>query len=100
MYEFRWNQANVEHIAEHGVSAEEAEWVVQHARRPFPEYRGESKWRVWGQTEHGRYLQVVYVFDPADVIYVIHARPLEDTDAMCAFWSGYLGRSNSNCSGG
>ena len=29
-----------------------------------------------GQADGGRYLQVVYIFDPEDVVYVIHARPL------------------------
>ena len=41
---FRWNDWNIEHIAEHGVSPEEAEWVVDHARRPYPELREENKW--------------------------------------------------------
>ena len=61
---FRWNEWNVEHIAEHGVLPEEAEWVVEHARRPYPELREESKWRVVGRGHGGRWLQVVFVFDP------------------------------------
>ena len=79
-YDFRWNEWNVEHIARHGVSREEAEYVVDHAARPFPRHHGDGKFLVRGQSEEGRWLQVVYVFDPRDVIYVIHARPLKETE--------------------
>ncbi len=79
---FRWNQWNVEHIAEHGVSPEEAEWVVEHARRPYPERREEDKWRVVGRGYGGRWLQVVFIFDSEseDAAYVIHARPINDRE--------------------
>jgi hypothetical protein len=33
---FYWNQANIEHIGKHGVSANEAEFVVRSAVEPFP----------------------------------------------------------------
>lgn len=78
MYLFRWNAWNVGHIAEHGVSVEEAEYVVNHGRRPWPEKIGEGKWRVWGRTDAGTYLQVVYVFSPEDTVFVIHAMPLTE----------------------
>jgi hypothetical protein len=77
---FRWNQWNVDHIAEHVVLPEEAELVVSAARRPWPEYIGEDKWRVWGQTPEGRYLQVIYIFDPPGVIFAIHARDLDERE--------------------
>ena len=80
MYEFRWNAWNVEHIAEHGVSPAEAEHVVNGARAPYPRYEGEGKYSVRGQTWAGRYLQVIYIFDPEEVVYVIHARPLTDAE--------------------
>jgi uncharacterized DUF497 family protein len=77
----------VEHIAEHGVSLEEAERVVEHARIPFPELREHNKWRVIGRGRSGRWLQVVFIFDPIeedidqeDTVYVIHARPLTDIE--------------------
>jgi uncharacterized DUF497 family protein len=73
---FRWNQWNIEHIAEHGVSPEEAEWVVEHAKPPYPQLREENKWRIIGRGHGGRWLQVVFIFDPVDTVYVIHARPL------------------------
>ena len=80
MNEFRWNEWNVEHIETHGVSPEDAEWIVNRARRPFPRHRGNGRWAVWGQTEFGAYLQVIYVYEPEDVIYVMHARPLTETE--------------------
>ena len=77
---FRWNEWNVEHIGEHGVSPIEAEQLVDDAAPPYPESIGEEKWRVCGQTAGGRDLQVIYVFDPEDWIYVIHARGLNDRE--------------------
>lgn len=98
---YSWDGRNVGHIAEHGVSPPEARYVVEHARSPFPRHVGEGKWLVCGQTQAGRWLQVVYVYpddrdvDPdslsvadlvaysdgrAQVVRVIHARPLTDNE--------------------
>jgi uncharacterized DUF497 family protein len=79
-YEFRWNGWNIEHIAEHDVNPVEAEYVVNHARAPWPEKLANDKWRVWGQTNDGRCLQVVYVFDPDATVFVIHARELSKVE--------------------
>ncbi|MGO8745340.1 MAG: hypothetical protein ACLQNE_05070 [Thermoguttaceae bacterium] len=78
--EFRWNEWNVEHIAEHGVSPVEAERVVEAARRPYPLARPDDKWLVIGRGSGGRWLQVVYVLSPEDTVFVIHARPLTDRE--------------------
>ena len=80
MAEFRWNAWNVEHISKHGVSPSEAEQVVRRPSRGFPRRGPEGKVVVWGQTTSGRYLQVIHVFDPPGVVYVIHARPLTDSE--------------------
>jgi uncharacterized DUF497 family protein len=74
--QFRWNDWNIEHVALHGVEPEEAESVVRQATDPFPLRREDDKWLVWGQGRGGRLLQVVYVLDDDDTVYVIHARPL------------------------
>jgi len=79
-FEFRWNDWNLNHIAVHGVGNYEAEFVVKRARRPWPECIGDDKWRVWGPTLSGRLLQVIYVVDPDDTVYVIHTRDLGDVD--------------------
>ena len=78
--QFRWNDWNVDHVATHGVTPEEAEYVVENARSPFPRYEGDGKYLVRGQTAAGRWIQVVYVFDPPFVVYVIHARPLKESE--------------------
>jgi uncharacterized DUF497 family protein len=64
----------------HGVKPEEAEYVVEHPGSGFPRAEDNNKYRVWGQTLVGRYLQVIYIFSPANVIYVIHARDLNDQE--------------------
>jgi uncharacterized DUF497 family protein len=98
---FSWNRANTEHIAKHGVKRAEAEQVVRGARPPWPTKSEDGKRLVWGQTSAGRYLQVIFFYpDDEDVdvtslslpdliswsdghervIYVIHARNLEDDE--------------------
>ena len=78
--EIRWIEWNLEKIAGHGVSRDEAEHVVEHARPPYPRYREDEKLLVWGPTESGRLLQVVYLLEPDDAVFVIHARPLTDNE--------------------
>ncbi|NCO33939.1 MAG: hypothetical protein AUJ92_08235 [Armatimonadetes bacterium CG2_30_59_28] len=73
---FRWNQWNTQHIAEHGVEPEDAEAAVLDASAPYSRYRGDGKWLVWGRGTDGKPLQVVFVFDEEGAIFVIHARPL------------------------
>lgn len=78
--EFRWNDANVEHIGAHDIVPDEAEYVVKNARRPYPEKRENGKFYVAGQTRGGEHIQVVFIVDPPPVIYVIHARRLNDRE--------------------
>ncbi len=66
----------MEHLGCHGVTPEEAEDVVMAATQPYPFERPDDKWLVWGRTQGGRALQVVFILDPDDTIYVIHARDL------------------------
>jgi hypothetical protein len=74
--EFRWNDWNVEHIAQHGVRPDDAETAVERAARSFPRKIEEDKWLVWGRGLGGRWLQVVYLLDDDDALFVIHAREL------------------------
>lgn len=73
---FRWNQWNVEHLAEHGVDPDEAEAVVREATRPFPRRIGEDKLLAWGPGRGGRLLQVIFVMDDDGTAFVIHGREL------------------------
>jgi len=77
---FRWNDDNLEHATQHGISPDEAESVVQTAHAPYPEHRGDDKWMVLGRGIGGRFVQVVYVIDWDGTFYIIHARPLTDNE--------------------
>jgi uncharacterized DUF497 family protein len=78
--EFRWNEWNIEHIEAHGVSPDEAEGVVRRTVQPFPRKLDDDKWLVLGQGRGGRLLQVIFVLDEDESIFVIHARPLTDRE--------------------
>lgn len=78
--DFRWNDWNVAHVLDHGVLPEEAEGIIFEAEAPYPLYRGDGKWLVWGPGKGGRFLQVVFVLDENDFVYVIHARPLTGSE--------------------
>lgn len=78
--DFRWNQWNEDHATQHGVSVEEAEHVIETARSPFPRTIEEDKRLVWGRGRGGRLLQVIFLLEEDDSIYVIHARPLTEQE--------------------
>ena len=78
--EFRWIPWNLDKVAGHGVSPGEVEAVVRSARSPYPQFRDDGKLLVWGPTSAGRLLQVVYLLDLDDLVFVIHARPLTDIE--------------------
>lgn len=93
---FAWDEWNVEHIARHEVAPDEAEQVVDSSRAPWPEQKGDDKLCVWGPTDTGRLLQVIFVLKKPDqidfdalsiaewadldeedeIVYVIHAMEL------------------------
>jgi uncharacterized DUF497 family protein len=99
---YSWDEeTNVAHIEKHRVKRSEAEYVVDHAQSPYPEFVGDGKWRVIGKTSAGRWLQVIFFYpddsevDPdslsyldlesfsngaAQVVRVIHARDLESPE--------------------
>ena len=71
--EFRWNNWNVNHIAKHGVSPEEAEHVVRWATRHKRHKKG--SWIVYGRGNSQRKVEVIYVKGPDGTLYIIHAMP-------------------------
>ena len=75
-HEFRWIEWNREKVARHGVSPAEAEQVVRGARRPYPRQNGKGKWLVIGRGRGNRVVEVVYLVDPDDTLFIIHAMPL------------------------
>ena len=78
--QFRWIEWNIEHLAEHGITPEEAEMVVEGARKPFPRRVEEEKFLVWGRGRGGRLLQVLFLREESDLAFVIHARPLTEVE--------------------
>jgi uncharacterized DUF497 family protein len=78
--EFRWIAWNIAKCQGHGVEPTEAQDVVDGARRPYPRSIDNAKILVRGQTAAGRFLQVIYLLDEDDVVFVIHARPLTDNE--------------------
>lgn len=78
--EFRWNDWNLDHATQHGVSPEESQGLIEVARSPFPEYRGDGKWLVQGRGVGGRFIQAIYIIDDDGFAYVIHARPLSELE--------------------
>jgi len=81
MYAFRWIEWNEEKVARHGVAPEEVEYVVNHARRPFPEEHGEKLFAA-GPTAAGRWIQVVFILDDDETAFVLHARPLNESERL------------------
>jgi uncharacterized DUF497 family protein len=67
---FAWDEVNREHIAKHGVTPNEARFIVENVAPPFPQEMGDGKRRIWGATAAGRLLQVIYVLKKqADVVF-------------------------------
>ena len=75
-YDFRWIPWNIAKVEGHGLSVGEVEYVLNHARRPYPQPIGNEKWIVMGATAGGRLIQVIYLVDDDESLFVIHARPL------------------------
>lgn len=96
-----WDAWNKEHATRHGVSQDDARYVLRKVTPPYPEYIGGGKYRVRGQTQHGKYVQIIFVYRSGDQIkveemtveelielesskgpyaYVIHARELKDDE--------------------
>lgn len=74
---YQWTAWNREHIEKHAVEPEEAQFVVEHARPPFPRGIENEKKFVWGQTDDGRFLQVVFVYLLDEEVDFVSLPPLE-----------------------
>ncbi|MCX5683433.1 MAG: hypothetical protein NT049_07100 [Planctomycetota bacterium] len=61
---FRWNEWNIDHVAEHGVQPREAEGVVEQAREHEWEYEGNGKWLIRGRGLGGQWLQAIFLIAP------------------------------------
>lgn len=82
MAEFQWDEANINHIGQHGVSPDEAEQAyVDEQRRGMQAYPhpSEARWALLGRTDAGRYLFLVYTKRVGDVR-IISARDATTTE--------------------
>ncbi|MDP2941819.1 MAG: BrnT family toxin [Candidatus Omnitrophota bacterium] len=75
---FEWDEQNIEHIAEHSVTPEEAEEAC--ANTPLILRSRHGKYLIFGQSDSGRYLTVIIKPKPAGVIRVITARGMDDAE--------------------
>ena len=95
---FVYDDWNREHVAKHGVSQADAEYVIERARQPYPKKIEEGKLIVYGPSRTGEILEVVFAFRTADqvdfdavdllqldelsegdkrvAVYIIHAMPI------------------------
>jgi uncharacterized DUF497 family protein len=76
-YVFRWVQWNLEHATKHGVSVAECERIV---RAGIYRQTRDGKYRSVGRGDVGRWLQVVFALTVDDEVFVIHARPLTESE--------------------
>ena len=68
MVEFEWDDDNMDHLARHGITPDEVEWLLT---RPFVRRRGmdaPDRFRALGRTADGRYLVVLYQAKGGDVL--------------------------------
>ena len=54
--------------------------MVNQARRPYPKPIGNEKWLVVGPLPGGQVIQVIYLVDEDEKLFVIHARPLSNRE--------------------
>lgn len=71
-YDFIWTDDNIEHIAEHDVTTDEAEHVVEHPEGVGANRVGDPI--AFGYTVAGRHLAVPFVFlDDAETLVYVHS---------------------------
>jgi uncharacterized DUF497 family protein len=74
---FEWDNGNLDHIANHGVSPEEAEEAMDDRYQitaPAYDFEGERRRGTIGMTRNGRILYVVYTVR-AGLLRVVTVRP-------------------------
>ena len=71
------SEGNVQHVAEHDLSKDDVEYVVARPDR-FDVSRSSGNPMVFGYTEDGRYVAVVFIQIDDDTIYPVTAYEVED----------------------
>lgn len=75
---FEWDEANISHIAEHGVTPEEVEEACDN--RPFILRGRGGLYLVYSQTDAGRFLLVVTRYKGRGIVQVITARDMTERE--------------------
>jgi uncharacterized protein len=73
-YKFWWDDANIDHIADHGVEPFEAEQVL--ANQPWIRRTREDKYVALGQANNGRFLTVIFARKARSRIRIVTARDM------------------------
>jgi uncharacterized DUF497 family protein len=83
-WEFEWDEENEEKVLSHGVQPEEVEqcFFNRHLRKRKP--RSADRWYLFGRTDGGRALFVVYQNRGSDLV-----RPITAYDLPRAFRTKY-----------
>jgi hypothetical protein len=76
IHAFSWNEDNIEHISNHGVTPEEIEEIVFEGT-PYIRKGKQGKRYLYGKTVGGRYLFVVYVPVGKAKVRVVTARDMD-----------------------
>jgi len=80
---FEWDDANLEHIARHNVSREEAEQAMTNDPMDdgYEVTKGEERWTMTGHTNRLRILKVVWTLRHGTVVRVVTAFDAPRADA-------------------
>jgi len=73
-----WDEWNIEHTTRHGVNQDEIEEVCYLKHVSIKS--GKGKMAVWGQSESGRYLLVIFGVRKFDDYYPISAREMGEKE--------------------
>ena len=74
---FEWDEYNEEHIAKHNVAMDEVEACFFNPYVWKRKKRGKKRYYLYGQTDGGRYLFIVFELYHGGIVHPISARDME-----------------------
>jgi hypothetical protein len=74
-----WDETNVDHIAELGVTPDEVEDVLRKRRNPIYRRRSDGRFQTFGWTEAGQHILVIWeeINDDPRMVYPVTANPVK-----------------------
>jgi len=72
-----WDDYRIDHVADHGVEPEEV-WEVCEDSLHWARRQGRDRYRLYGQTEEGRYLFIVLEHIEGTIFKPITARDMNE----------------------